>query len=102
VIVPGNFGLLLGSTEGLNLKVQVGCTGRMNCSQNCDSRYKTSLTHATLPVTVIMLKITDITGTINEIIPSEIAKCVGIWADMVNSEHSRDDDVAVCPILLLC
>jgi hypothetical protein len=42
-----------------------------------------------------MLKITDITGMINQTIPAEVAKCVGIWGDMVNSEHSRDDDIAV-------
>ena len=45
-----------------------------------------------------MLKITDTTGTINETIPPELAKCVGVWADMVNSEHSRDEDEPVHPL----
>jgi hypothetical protein len=42
-----------------------------------------------------MLKITDATGTINEAIPTELAKCVGVWADMVGSEHSKDEDERV-------
>jgi hypothetical protein len=51
--------------------------------------------------TLTMLKITDITGTINQTIPSEVAACVGVWGDMMSSEHSNDDDDAVFPILLL-
>jgi len=42
-----------------------------------------------------MFKITDSTGTINETIPSEIAKSVGVWADMISSKHSKEDDEAV-------
>jgi len=42
-----------------------------------------------------MFKITDPTGTINETIPSELAKSVGVWVDMVSSQHSTDDDEVV-------
>ena len=42
-----------------------------------------------------MFKITDPIGTINETIPSELAKSVGIWADMVSSQHSADDNEVV-------
>jgi hypothetical protein len=43
----------------------------------------------------IMLKITDPTGHIQETIPLEMAKVVGVWRDMIDSNHSKDDDEAV-------
>jgi len=47
-----------------------------------------------------MLKITDSTGAINETIPTQIAKSVGVWADMISNEHSKDDGEPVGPTLL--
>lgn len=46
-----------------------------------------------------MFKITDSTGAISETIPAEIAKSVGVWADMISNEHSKDDDESVGPNL---
>src|SRR5579862_388556 len=43
----------------------------------------------------IMFKITDTTGTVNETIPFELAISVGVWADMLSSEHSKNTDEAV-------
>jgi hypothetical protein len=40
-------------------------------------------------------KVIDSSGTINETISLEIAKCVGVWREMVGSEHSKDDDTPV-------
>jgi hypothetical protein len=42
-----------------------------------------------------MLKITDATGKVQETIPRELAKSVGVWRDMMESEHSKDEDEAV-------
>ena len=39
-----------------------------------------------------MLKITDTTGSVQTIIPPEIAAAVGVWRDMINAEHSKDED----------
>ena len=40
----------------------------------------------------MMLNVTDSTGSIQETIPIEIAKLVGAWRDMIDSDHSGDED----------
>jgi hypothetical protein len=103
VLFQGNFALLRGWAEGSNLKVRAKWGAKPIVGGIPELRHSVQVSHT--PTfsrdTPIMLKITDITGAINQTIPSEVAKCVGVWADMVNSEHSRDDDNAVHPILLL-
>jgi hypothetical protein len=42
-----------------------------------------------------MLKVTDSTGIIQETVPSELIDVVGVWADMLGSKHSKDNDEAV-------
>jgi hypothetical protein len=49
---------------------------------------------------VMSFKVTDSSGTINETITMEMAKCVGVWREMIDSEHSRDDDTPVSPTYL--